>query len=185
MLTRGMRLTLLTIAVSGCQSQTLDIGSGAVGRDGADAGIASDTAIASDIPAPTPSVSCSDLVPGGLDVRIVFLSGAPPDLGKGGTIVDGVYNLIQSTIYQSMPTTQAFIDRETIRISQGGRHLEYVTASNGFTMAESIAPEGASLNPTTLCPGPGVSVGPYYTATPNAFVVVNGLYVKVFARDGD
>jgi hypothetical protein len=185
MLTRGIRFTLLAIAVSGCQSQTLDIGSGAFGRDGGDASTAGDLAIASDSHAPMPSVSCSDLVPGGHDVRLVFLSGAPPDLGKGGTIVDGVYNLIQSTIYQSMPTSQTFIDRETIRISQGGSHLEYVTGSNGSTIAESIAPGGAALNPTTLCPGPGVSVGPYYTATPNAFVVVNGLYIKVFAREGD
>jgi hypothetical protein len=119
-------------------------------------------------------------VPGGPSVLTVFKAGPPPDLGQGGTIVDGVYDLVQTTIYQSAPTSEQFFDRETIRISGGATRLDYVTESDCSAITESIAPVGASLNPTTTCPGPEVSVGPNYTATPGQFIEVNGLYVNVF-----
>jgi hypothetical protein len=130
----------------------------------------------------TPPMTCNDLVAGGDSVLSVFAAGPPPDLGQGGTIVDGVYNLTATTIYQSSPTTQQFFDRETIRISGGATRIEYVSASAGAWITETIAPAGASLNPTTICPGPQQSVGPFYTATADQFTLVNGLYVKVFTR---
>jgi hypothetical protein len=131
--------------------------------------------------APPVAVGCNDLVADGPAVLSVFEAGPPPNLGQGGTIVDGVYDLVQDTIYESAPTSAQYFDSETIRISEGGTRLDYVSASTGSRITESLAPAGASLNPTTICPGPGLSVGPYYTATPGQFVVVNGLYVSVFA----
>ena len=115
---------------------------------------------------------------------VVFKAGAPPDSGEGGNVVDGVYDLTAATIYQSSPTTEQFFERETIRISGGGTHLEVVTDGTvgGSSLAESIAPAGAALDPTTTCPlDQGRSFGPNYTATPGQFVLVNGLYVDVYA----
>jgi hypothetical protein len=127
---------------------------------------------------------CSgDLTPCGAEVRTVFKAGPPPDLGQGGAIADGTYDLVQTTIYQSTPTDEVFTDRQAIRISGGATRLEYVSATYGARLSESIAPAGASLNPRTLCPGGDqVSFGPYYTASADTFTLVNGLYVKVFAR---
>jgi hypothetical protein len=182
-----LRIALVTIALAGCQSEPLMIGSGAGGvvvtSSAADGGSASTTTTPAAPTTTTPATSsCSDLVPTGPSVVIAFKAGPPPDVAQGGVLADGIYNLTEDTIYKSGPTTDVFTDRETIRISGAGTRLEYVTASDGFTMVETLAPVGASLNPTTLCPGPDVSAGPYYTATPDTFTVVNGLYVKVFTR---
>jgi hypothetical protein len=125
--------------------------------------------------------ACSSLLAEGSEVLTVFSAGNPPDSGQGGTIVDGIYDLTETTIYKSTPTTQQFFDRETIRISGGGKFLEYVTESDGFTLSETLAPNGSLLNPTVTCPtGGNVSFGPNYTATPDQFYEVNGLYVNVF-----
>ena len=114
----------------------------------------------------------------------VFKAGPPPDSGYGGSLVDGNYDLTSTTIYQSTPTTEEFYTRETIRISQQGTYLEMVNegSSGSHSLAESLAPAGAALNPTTTCPlGESRSFGPNYTATPGQFSLVNGLYVKTYA----
>ena|SRR5450432_1055197 len=175
-----LRIALVTLGLGSCQSDPLVVGSGAdtvtttsPSMEKAEAGASASSPSAS---------SCSDLSAGGPTVDLVFEAGPPPDLGQGGPIVDGTYDLTGTTIYRSAPTTEHFTDRETIRISSAGTRLAYVTASDGLTIVESLAPVGASLNPTTKCPGPEVSVGPYYTATPDTFTIVNALYVKVFRR---
>ena len=51
-----------------------------------------------------------------------------------------------------------------------------------YTLVESLAPAGAALNPTTLCPDDqGRSFGPNYTATSGHFTLVNGLFVEEYA----
>jgi hypothetical protein len=132
---------------------------------------------------PAPA-ECTTLRPGGAPVLTVFKAGAPPDSGYGGTIVDGIYDLTARTIYQSSPTQEQFFARASIRISVQGTHVEVVKeGSSGeiYPLIASLAPAGAALNPTTLCPDEGRSFGPNYTATPGHFTLVNGLYVEEFA----
>jgi hypothetical protein len=95
--------------------------------------------------------------------------------------VDGIYDLVATTIYQSAPTTDVYHERESIRISGGGTMLEYATCDPAAALAESIAPSGASLNAAVTCGGPGRLFGPDYTATPGHFELVNGLYTSLFA----
>lgn len=134
-------------------------------------------------PPPPQPATCTDLTPGGSSVVTVFAAGAPPDVAAGGALEDGLYDLTSVTIYQSTPTNQGFQTRETLRISQQGTYLEVVNdgTSGMTTLAESIAPSGPALNPTTTCPlGAGRSFGPNYTATPGHFTLINGLYVKTY-----
>jgi hypothetical protein len=125
------------------------------------------------------SGNCTDLTPTGAEILTVFMAGPPPDLGQGGTIVDGTYDLVATTIYQSEPTTDRYYERASIRISGGATRIENVNSS-ADPLVETIVPEAASLNPTTTCGGSGRSFGPYYTATPGQFELVNGLYTELY-----
>jgi hypothetical protein len=193
-----LALVLSVVGVASCESQPLQIGSAAT-VNGPASQVDGNATETESLPAPMsmPRIpgtceqpadagalraECSALVPCGADVRLVFKAGPPPDLGQGGWITDGDYDLVEVTIYQSAPTNDVFTDRESIRISYKGQRLEYVTASDGFTISESIGPRGKWLNPITLCPGSEVSVGPYFTATPDKITIFNELYVKVFTR---
>ena len=124
---------------------------------------------------------CGQLQVGSSRVLIDFKSGPPPDNGFGGAIVDGTYDILSSTIYQSTPTTDQYWVQSTIRISGGGTRLE-VAVAGGTDLTETLAPSGNALNYMVVCPpnASGIGFGPNYTATGDTFAEVNGLYVQVF-----
>jgi hypothetical protein len=128
---------------------------------------------------------CGDLRAGGAAVSSTQEASPPPDMGKGGTIVDGIYDLTKMTYYNNGGSTGS-LDTETIRISGGGTVIEYTTSMYNFGMVISVAPQGSMLNDKVVCPADEPSfnmfVGPYYTASPTEFVGIGSGYVKVFTK---
>jgi hypothetical protein len=156
-----------------------------------------------------PEFSCSDMVADGPAVEEFSLPGPEPDLGLGGSIVDGVYDLTEFIDYNVFPPPAvgpdggptSFADdsmRETIRISGGGTRLEYQAANDlflgistdpsydGHGLVLTLAPRGATLNQVAECPHDrnfeNFFIGPYYTATPSQFVSIEAGARKVFQR---
>jgi hypothetical protein len=176
-------LASASLFASACLSGTVTLGTdtashGSGGGTGTGTGTGSIASDAGDGP-----YAGSNLVPEGSMVLVVFEAGPPPNLGLGGTLADGIYDLSATTIYQSQPTTQQFYGQESIRITGRATLLEYVSSIAATAISETIAPAGAALNPTTTCHvGTGQQVGPNYTTTADEVSIVNGLHVDVFTR---
>jgi hypothetical protein len=121
-----------------------------------------------------PPDACNALVPGGAEILTAYEQGPPPNLGEGGTIVDGVYDLVQNTIYGSTtPTSNPCCTRETIRIWGGGTVFDSVTCSAGGACewaTQLFMPIGEPMGELfATCPGiadAGNPIGPRYAATP-------------------
>jgi hypothetical protein len=159
---------------------------------------------------PVAGASCSDMVADGAGVEYTFVQGPSPDLGLGGSIADGVYDLTAFIRYDSSATQTVGFDgeggsgttqtagseRETIRISGGGTRLEYQSNDflggstdlqyNGHGLVLTLAPSGSALNDVAVCPHDPTYedffIGRYYTATPLQFISIDSGYRKVFQR---
>jgi hypothetical protein len=132
-----------------------------------------------------PISSCTDLIVTGTPVQEFNQLGPAPNLGLGGTIVDGVYDLTKFIFYvSSNPGPFNDYDREIIRISKSGTLLEYRSDGVPQGMGITLAPQGASLNDKELCPGDlgNMFIGPFYTATGDEFISQNAYYQKVFKK---
>jgi hypothetical protein len=135
--------------------------------------------------APNVPPPCTDLVVTGTPVRDLEVVGPAPNLGLGGTIIDGVYDMTQFTRYlSSSPGTSGPGEREVIRISKSGTLLEYRSDGVPNGMVISLAPQGAVLNYTELCPNfdDNMFIGPFYTAAGDEFISQNAYYQKVFKK---
>jgi len=131
------------------------------------------------------TMPCTDVTPETTVVTTTEASGPAPQ-GQGGTLEDGIYDLVSMAYYNAAGATDT-PDRETIRISGGGTRLEYISGQYGFSIALAIAPANGVLNDTEVCPADksylNMFVGPEYTATPGQFVTGNGKsYLKVFSK---
>jgi hypothetical protein len=133
-----------------------------------------------------PGNRCTDLVADGPAIISVDKPAPEPNVGLGGPIFDGVYDLSEFTYYVGPDVGFRFgtSDRETIRISGAGTLLEYISDGVPSGMVISLAPRGGSLNYKPICPAEDFNmfVGPFYTATLNRFAAQSGSYEKVFIK---
>ena len=178
--------------------------------DAAPARLATWPPVAPDAGPAVAGASCSDMVADGPGVGDTLVQGLSPDLGLGGSIGDGVYDLTALIRYNSSAsqtvtfdgegdsgtTPTAGSERETIRISEGGTRLEYQSNDflggstdpqyNGHGLVLTLAPSDSALNDVAVCPhDPNYEdffIGPYYTATPSRFISIDSGYRKVFQR---
>ena len=123
-----------------------------------------------------------------------FHSGDRPAdaLGAGGVIVDGVYDLVSTDIYRSSDANPSSTVVTTIRISNSGTRMEYVTGndasdggggSGGGNIASTnvlrLATSGTQLTGTSNC---GLDDNEDYTATSTRLMLSNPLYVKRYVK---
>jgi hypothetical protein len=129
---------------------------------------------------------CTDLEDDAPLAPVRFHAGErPPEtLGCGGTIVDGVYDLVGADVYRSADSPP-LTSRITIRISQGGTELEWAAEDDYGRFVRTLAMVNATqLLETETCRNggdvqqPGISD---YTATPSLLMLSNPLYVQWFA----
>ena len=144
-------------------------------------------AYAGTIPEGGTIASCSNLAAGGPSVAVQHDPGPVPAYAPGGTIADGIYDLTQFTRYNQPASSppEDTTDQETIRISGGATHLEYVSGAYHFSMVLAMNPAGDLLGDSVLCPANSPSynmfVGPNYSAAGSSFISISRGTVKVFA----
>jgi hypothetical protein len=129
---------------------------------------------------------CTDLVDDAPVSPVRFHSGdrPPQTIGCGGTIVDGVYNLVATDIYRSSDGPSS-TSRITIRLSNGGTELEWAADNSTARFVRTLAVvNGTQLLETETCRNGG-GLQPQgtsdYTATPTQLMLSNPLYVQWFA----
>jgi hypothetical protein len=115
------------------------------------------------------------------------------DLGAGGVIVDGIYDLNSSDIYRSSDSTPATTAVATIRISNGGTRMEYVSGGIGdagvntieVAFVRTLATSGTQVTETEICRANDAVQAETvedYTATSTRLMLSNPLYVKRFVK---
>jgi hypothetical protein len=115
------------------------------------------------------------------------------DLGAGGVIVDGIYDLNATDIYRSSDSSPPSTSVTTIRISNSGTRMEYVSGSVGdaggntveVALVRTLATSGTQVTETETCRSNGdvqaASVEDY-TATSTRLMLSNPLYVKRYVK---
>jgi len=134
---------------------------------------------------------CTDLLNDSAPAPVTFHSGDRPAdaLGAGGVIVDGVYGLVSTDIYRSSDADPPASEVTTIRISNGGTRMEYVSgfgedggADNpAVAFVRTLAVSGTTVTETETCRFLGGLQPPVtedFTATPTTFMLANNLYVN-------
>lgn len=94
----------------------------------------------------------------------------------GGTLVDGLYGLTDSTTYLGHGGLSAPIGplQETLRVSDSGSSFAFVSTNTyptGATSRGTWVTKGKALTTTTEC-GPGLSVNEF-TATPTSIILAD------------
>lgn len=122
---------------------------------------------------------CNDLVPTGQVVDRIGVVGEPP-AGRGGTIVDGDYNLTDYTVFTGAggvagPT--GITAKAAIRIAAGRLDEHYEFGGSGNPSVRSVsgtyAATAATFATTQQCPRSGVSGTLQYTANDPLLVLTD------------
>jgi len=131
---------------------------------------------------------CTDLANDAPPVPVHAHIGDRPaaDLGAGGVIADGIYNLVSADFYRYGGID--FTAVNTIRISNGGGRMEYVwgygTATPSVVKEQALVVSGTQVTKTDTCGSvwpPRVTTEDY-TATPDTLMFSNPQQVLRYSR---
>jgi hypothetical protein len=129
---------------------------------------------------------CNDLVPSGQVIDRIGVAGEPP-AGKGGTIVDGEYNLSDYTVFTGAgglggPT--GITAKAAIRIVAGIFDEHYDFGGSGNPSVRSVsgtyAATAATFATTEQCPKSGVGGTLQYTANDPLLILTNPATKEAF-----
>ena len=136
------------------------------------------------------SPGCTDLVDDAPPAVQRFHMEVRPaeELGVGGELADGVYDLSVIDYYGTARSGTAPAITGTVRISNGGTRMEAVTwyEQGNVVTAEvrTLAPAGTQVTETGTCPIRGPNTEDY-SATPTRFMLSNPMTVSRYVRRAD